>query len=53
MEGWGHPPAFKNFDPELFLSKRTAVAKMEQRLNERPSNDLPNLRSMPWASTKP
>ena len=35
----------KNFVPELFLSKRTAGTKIEKRLRERRSNDLPNLRS--------
>jgi hypothetical protein len=30
-------PIFKNSDPELFLSKRTAGTKMERRLRERKS----------------
>jgi hypothetical protein len=42
VEGWGHPPTFKIFDPELFLSKRNVETKMEQRLKERPSSDRPN-----------
>jgi hypothetical protein len=33
----------KIFDPELFLSKVNAGAKMEQRLKERPSRDCPTM----------
>ena len=43
MKGYGCHPTVKNFDPELFLSKRTAGTKMEKRLKERKSSDLPNL----------
>jgi len=28
VEGWGYHPIVKNSDPELFLSERTAEAKM-------------------------
>ena len=35
VEGSGHHAILKMFDPELFLSKRNAVTKMEQRLKER------------------
>ena len=42
-------PSSKFFDPELFLSKRNAGTKMEQRLKERPSRDGPNLGST-WAA---
>ena len=31
VEGWGHSPTFKIFDPELLLSKRNAVTKVEQK----------------------
>jgi hypothetical protein len=27
MEGWGHQPTYKSFDPELFLSKRKGGTK--------------------------
>jgi hypothetical protein len=53
MEGWGHPPIFRKFDPELFLSERYAGTKMEQSLKESPSSDRSNLRSIPWIGTKP
>jgi hypothetical protein len=39
MEGWGCHPTVKNFDPELFLSKRIAGIKMKKRLRERQSSD--------------
>jgi hypothetical protein len=42
LKGWGHHPAAKNSDPELFLSKRTAGTKMERRLRERSFSDRPN-----------
>jgi len=44
----GHPPIFKIFDPELFLSKGNARTKKEQRLKERPSSDRPNMGSIPY-----
>jgi hypothetical protein len=53
VEAGGHPPIFKNFDPELFLSKGNAGTKMEQRLKERPSSDRPNLGCIPCVHTKP
>jgi hypothetical protein len=34
VEGWGCHPTVKNSDPELFLSKRTAGAKMEKKRKE-------------------
>ena len=43
VEEWGCHPIVKNFDPELFLSKRTARTKMEKRLRERRSSDRPKL----------
>lgn len=52
VEGWGHPSILKIFDTELFLSKRNARTKMKQRLEERPSSDLPKLGSIPWAGIK-
>jgi hypothetical protein len=53
LEGWGHQPTFKFCEPELFLSKRNAGTKMEHRLKEWPTNDWPNMGSIPWAGTKP
>ena len=44
VEEWVCHPTVKNFDPELFLSKRTARTKMEKRLRERRSTDWPKLR---------
>jgi hypothetical protein len=34
VDGWGYHPTFKNSNPELFLSERTAGTKMEKRLRE-------------------
>ena len=34
VEGWGHQPTYKTFDPKLVLSKRNAVGETEQRLKE-------------------
>jgi hypothetical protein len=39
VERWRHQHTFKIFNPELFLSKRNAGTKMEQRLKEWPSSD--------------
>jgi hypothetical protein len=52
VEGSGHQPTFKSFDPELILSKRIAGTKMKQRLKERPASDWPNLRSILCTDTK-
>jgi hypothetical protein len=52
VEGWGHPPMFKIFDPELFLSKGNAETKMEQRLKW-PLSDCPNLVTIPCLGIKP
>jgi hypothetical protein len=49
VEGYKHQPTHKTLDPKFFLSKRNAG--MEQKLNERPTNNQPNLRSILWAST--
>ena len=43
---------FKNFNPELSLSKGNAETKMEQRLKERPSNNCPTLNYIPSMDTK-
>jgi hypothetical protein len=43
VEGWSCHPTVKNFDPELFLSARTAGTRMEKRLRERRSSDRPKL----------
>jgi hypothetical protein len=46
VEGWDCHPTVKNSDPELFLSKRPSGTKMETRLRERRSSELPNLGSI-------
>jgi hypothetical protein len=45
VEGWACHPTIKNFNPEFFLSKRTARAKMEMRLRERRCRDKPDMGS--------
>jgi hypothetical protein len=50
-DGNTHP--FQNFDPELFLTKGNGGTKIEQRLKERWSSELPKLGSILWAGTKP
>ena len=52
MEGWGYHVPVKNFDPELFQSKRTAGIKMEKRLREKRSSDWPNLGSISRGGSK-
>ena len=49
----GPPTIFKIFVPELFLSKRNAEIKMEQRLKGKPSSDWHNLGSILCTGTKP
>jgi hypothetical protein len=46
------PLHLQNFEPALFLFKRNAGTKMEQRVKERSSIDLTNLGSITWAETK-
>ena len=47
VEGWGCYATVKNSDPEIFLSKKTsAETKMEKKLREMWSSDMPNLESM-------
>jgi hypothetical protein len=53
VEGWRHQPTYKIFDPKLLLFKGNIRTKMEQRLKKWPTNDWPNLGSMPWVSTNP
>jgi hypothetical protein len=53
MKGCGYQPTLKNFDPEFFLSKISVETKMEGRWKERPTSDWLNMRSIPWAGTKP
>jgi hypothetical protein len=52
VEGWGHPPIFKYFDPELFMSKRHSDTNMAQNLKERPSSDWPKLGFIPCTGSK-
>ena len=47
-EEWGHERAFKYFYPKLFLPKRNAGTKMEQRLNKWLTTDWPKLGPIPW-----
>jgi hypothetical protein len=47
VEGWGCHPTVKNFDPELFLFKRSKGTKVEKRLKERSSSDWPISREAP------
>jgi hypothetical protein len=51
MEGWDCHPTVKNFDPELFLSKRTARTKMKKRRGRR-SSDLPKSRPISREGSK-
>jgi hypothetical protein len=39
MEEWGCHPTVKNYDPELFPSKRTAGTKIAKSLKERRSSE--------------
>ena len=52
IEGWCSHPTVKNTDPELFLPKRTAETKMEKRLKESRSIDLPKLGSISRGGSK-
>jgi hypothetical protein len=38
VERWGYQPTINISDPELFLFKKTAGTKMEQRLKKKLSN---------------
>lgn len=40
---WDHQTTFKNFGPELFLSKRNSRTKKEKRLKVMPPNDWLNM----------
>ena len=42
-KSWDHPPIFKIFDPELFLTRENAGTKMEQSLNKDHSVTIPAL----------
>jgi hypothetical protein len=35
VEAWGYYPTIKNSDPELFLSKTSAVTNMVKKVRER------------------
>jgi hypothetical protein len=43
VKGWGCHPTLKIFDPELFLSERTAGTQMEKSLREMRPSDRPKL----------
>jgi hypothetical protein len=47
------PTHHQNLLFKLFLSKRKAGAKIEQRLKEWLTSNLPNLGFIPWVGTKP
>jgi hypothetical protein len=53
VQGKEHQDIHKTFDSKFVLPTRCAGTKMEQRLREWPTNDWPNLRPIPWASTSP
>lgn len=53
FEAWGHPPIFKNFDPELPWSKGNARTIIDQRLKERPANEQSNLGIIKCTGTEP
>jgi hypothetical protein len=48
MERKRHHPTYKTFKLKFALPARWAGIKMEQRLKEKPTNDWPNLRPIPW-----
>jgi hypothetical protein len=52
VEGWDYHPTVKNFDPEVFLSKRTGGTKIEKSLRERSSSDRAKLGSSSRRGTK-
>jgi hypothetical protein len=47
VERWSHPTIFKISDTKLFLSKRNAGTKTEEKLKERLYTDCPNLGFIP------
>jgi hypothetical protein len=49
----GHKPTHKTIDPKFILSTRNAGTGNEQRQKEWLTNNGPNLRPIPWASTNP
>jgi hypothetical protein len=53
MEGEGHHPIYKTFDPKFALPTICAGIKMEQRLREWSTNDWCNLRTTPWERSNP
>jgi hypothetical protein len=44
VEGGGHQPIHKTFDPKFILPTSCSGIKIERRLKEWPTNDWPNLR---------
>jgi hypothetical protein len=53
VEQYRHQPTHKNFNPKFILSTRNIGTGDEQRLRDWPTNNQPNLRPIPWASTTP
>jgi hypothetical protein len=47
-ERWCYQVTVKMPDPEVFLPIKSAGTKMEKRLRERRSSDLPNRGSTSW-----
>ena len=43
VEGWGHPPIFKNFNLELFLSKGRTGTKTGAETEERATQEQASL----------
>jgi hypothetical protein len=53
MERWEHQPVHKIFHPNLSCLQEMHGLEMEQRLRKWPTNNRPNLRPIPQASTYP
>ena len=51
VEREGHQATHKICDPKFVLSRRNT--EMEQRLKERPTNNQPKSKPIPWVSTNP
>lgn len=53
VEKGGHLPIHKPLNPKLVPPTRRSGIQMEQRLNEQPIYDWPNLSPIPWERAKP
>lgn len=50
MEGWGHQPSHKIFDPQFVLFTQCEGGIDGAEIKEWPTTDWPNRRPMPWES---